>query len=43
MQNGKQLTEEEKSFMKEERVRKTFNKENEEENEDKNKGTWANR
>ena len=38
MQNGKQLTEEEKSFMKEERVRKTFNKENEEENEDKNKG-----
>ena len=39
IQNGKQLTEEEKSFMKEERIRKTFNKENEDEKEeDKNKG-----
>ena len=42
IENGKQLTEEEKSFLKEERVRKTFNKENEEEIDEKNKGKKKN-
>ena len=42
LENGKQLNEEEKSFLKEERIRKTFNKENEEEIDDKNKGKKKN-
>ena len=43
MENGKQLSEEEKSFMSEERMRKTFNKGSEEEKEDeKNKGKKKN-
>ena len=41
LENGKQLSEEEKSFMKEERVRKTFNKPSEEDDE-KNKGKKKN-
>ena len=43
MEHGKQLSEEEKNFMKEERVRKTFSKNNEEEKEDeRNKGKKKN-
>ena len=38
MEHGKELSDEEKNFMKEERVRKTFNKTEEEKEDEKNKG-----
>ena len=43
VENGKELNEEEKSFLKEERIRKSFNKANEEEkDDDKTKGKKKN-